>query len=119
MTVQAFEALVRIEPGATIIDLFGRIDATSEQGLNAAFDQAEQQPVQTIVLNFKDVSYINSTGIALIVGLLARSRKLHRQLIVFGLSEHYTEIFRITRLSDFMSIYPDEVSAKESFQNQP
>lgn len=119
MTAQPFEALVRPEPGATIIDLFGKIDSFSEQGLNAAFDEAEKQPAQKIVLNFKEVGYINSTGIALIVGLLARARKLHLQLIVFGLSDHYTEIFRITRLSDFMSIYPDEVSAKESLLKQP
>lgn len=118
MTDQVFEARVRPEPGATIIDLEGRIDSFAEQGMNAAFDEAEQLPAQTIVLNFKDVSYINSTGIALVVGLLARARKQHRQLIVYGLSDHYTEIFRITRLSDFMSIYPDEESVKDSLVKQ-
>jgi anti-sigma B factor antagonist len=63
------------------------------------------------VLNFKGVDYINSTGIALIVGLLAQARKSHRKLVVCGLSEHYQEIFRITRLSDFMEIFDDESSA--------
>ena len=55
-------------------------------------------------------TYINSTGIALIVGLLARARKSNRRLVVIGLSDHYVEIFHITRLVDFMSIYPDETS---------
>jgi anti-anti-sigma regulatory factor len=45
------------------------------------------------------------------VGLLARARKEHRTVRAFGLSEHYREIFAITRLSDFMGIYPDEDSA--------
>ncbi len=115
MTAQPFEASIRPETGVTMIDLSGKIDSFAEQGLNTAFEEAERLPAQTIVLNFQNVGYINSTGIALIVGLLARARKQHRQLVVIGLSEHYTEIFRITRLSDFMSIYPDEVSAKESF----
>ena len=57
-----------------------------------------------ILLNFQEVDYINSTGIALIVGLLAQARKSHRRLVVCGLSEHYQEIFRITRLSDFIEI---------------
>jgi anti-anti-sigma factor len=65
-------------------------------------------------LNFSDVSYINSTGIALIVGLLAQARKTHNKLAVFGLSEHYVRIFKITRLADFMSIYPDEKTALEN-----
>jgi anti-sigma B factor antagonist len=118
MTAEPFVATIRSETGATFIDLAGKIDAFAEHGLNAAFEEAEAFPALTIVLNFENVGYINSTGIALIVGLLARARKQHRQLVVIGLSEHYTEIFRITRLSDFMSIYPDEASAKESFVKQ-
>ena len=64
-----------------------------------------------VLLNFADVDYINSTGIALIVSILAQARKAHMPLITAGLSEHYQEIFRITRLADFMSIYPDEAAA--------
>jgi len=45
------------------------------------------------------VGYINSTGIALIVGLVARARASHRSLLACNLSEHYVEIFNITRLS--------------------
>jgi anti-anti-sigma factor len=57
------------------------------------------------------VDYINSTGIALIVSLLAQARKSRQRLVVYGLSDHYVEIFQITRLADFMTIYPDEESA--------
>jgi anti-anti-sigma factor len=56
-----------------------------------------------VLLNFSGVEYINSTGIALIVGVLAQVRKAKRHLSTFGLSDHYTEIFQITRLADFMS----------------
>ncbi len=78
--------------------------------MNDAYNQAESSNPGMIVLNFSDVTYINSTGIALIVGLLARARKSRRQLSVYGLSDHYKEVFQITRLSDFMQIYPDENS---------
>jgi anti-anti-sigma factor len=57
------------------------------------------------------VEYINSTGIALIVGLLAKTRQNHKRLVTYGLSDHYLEIFHITRLTDFMTIVPDEASA--------
>jgi hypothetical protein len=45
------------------------------------------------------------------VGLLARARASKRRLLACNLSEHYMEIFDITRLSDFMSVYPDEERA--------
>lgn len=64
-----------------------------------------------ILLNFSDVDYINSTGIALIVSLLTRARKAHCRLLACGLSDHYAEIFQITRLVDFIGIFPDEASA--------
>lgn len=110
MVSTPFEAAVRFAEGISRIDLAGRIDATAEQELNEAYQQAEAQGSNPIVLNFYRVTYINSTGIALIVGLLSRARKDDRRLAVYGLSEHYLEIFRITRLSDFMDVYPDEAS---------
>jgi anti-anti-sigma factor len=111
MQTRILEASVRYRDNAAIIDLHGEIDGFAEQTLNRAYDDAEARDPECILLNFNDVDYINSTGIALIVGLLARARKSKRQLLTYGLSDHYVEIFQITRLSDFMGIYPDEASA--------
>ncbi len=115
MPDQPFKASVRHQPAAqppaALIDLRGEINATAEASLSAAYTEAESFNPSTIVLNFGGVSYINSTGIALIVGLLARARKAKRRLLVVGLSPHYQEIFQITRLADFMTIYQDEASA--------
>ena len=63
-----------------------------------------------LLLDFANVEYINSTGIALIVGLLARARTDQRPVSARGLSEHYREIFEITRLSDFMTILAEDSS---------
>ena len=106
----AFAASVRQNSGLAIIDLSGEINAFADQELALAYSEAEQTGTANIVLNFSQVSYINSTGIALIVGLLANARKSNRKLVVFGLSDHYLEIFNITRLADFMNIYSDEAS---------
>ena len=115
MPAKAFEAQLR-QPvmhlrGGMIIDMRGEINGSVEQALNAAYAEAESHNPETIVLNFTEVSYMNSTGIALIVALLARARSAKRQLAVYGLSEHYMEIFSITRLADFMTVFADEDSA--------
>ncbi len=111
MSAQHLEARVRHEPGVAIVELRGDIAAFAEDTLNAAYAEAEQQGNDPILLNFSQVQYINSTGIALIVGLLAQARKTRRQLLACGLSQHYVEIFQITRLVDFMRVFPDESSA--------
>ncbi len=111
MLAKQLDAQVRQQPSAAIIDLHGEINAFAEATLNEAYATAEQNNPELILLNFSDVDYINSTGIALIVGLLARARASRRRLLACGLSDHYVEIFNITRLADFMTVYPNEQSA--------
>lgn len=111
MATTTLESRIRHVSDTALIDLSGDINGLADDALTAAYDQAESQNPSSVVLNFSDVHYINSTGIALVVGLLARARQAHRRLLVYGLSDHYREIFNITRLSDFMEIHPDETSA--------
>lgn len=111
MTTNIFRAVLRQRPGVAIIDLDGEINAAAEDVLNATFAQATATDARTILLNFAAVDYINSTGIALIVGILAQARKGGHPLLACGLSEHYVEIFEITRLADFMSIFASEERA--------
>src|SRR5436305_14434206 len=111
MTANSLEAQVRHQPRVAIIDLHGEINAFAEDVLNKAYAEAESRRADVILLNFSDVDYINSTGIALIVSLLARARKSKRRLLACGLSSHYVEIFQLTRLVDVMSVVPDESSA--------
>jgi anti-anti-sigma factor len=114
MPAKSLEAQVRHQPAVAIVDLHGEINAFAEDRLNAAYAEAESRAPELILLNFSDVDYINSTGIALIVSLLARARKAKRRLLACGLSDHYVEIFQITRLVDFMNVFPDEKSALAS-----
>ena len=108
MPANTFRAALRLRPGVAIIDLDGEINAQAEHVLNTAYAQAAATGARAILLNFAAVDYINSTGIALIVGVLAQTRKAGRTLLACGLSDHYVEIFEITRLADFMSIFPSE-----------
>jgi anti-anti-sigma factor len=114
MATSGFEAHIRHQPSVAIIDLQGEMNAFAENVLNAAYDKAISQQPEVILLNFRQVDYINSTGIALVVGLLKRARQAGLPLIACGLSEHYVEIFHITRLTDFLPLFPDEVTALAS-----
>ena len=111
MPIQPFDVSVRRQPRAAIVDLQGEINAGAEERLNAAYEQADQSDPEVILLNFSRVTYMNSTGIALIVGMLARARKTKRRMLACGLSDHYRDIFEITRLSDFMNVFNDEAAA--------
>jgi anti-anti-sigma factor len=106
MAATEFAAQVRHENGVAVLDLTGDVSSAAEHALLEAYAQTGGEKI--VRLDFSAVDYINSTGIALIVGLLAQARAAGQEVQAFGLAEHYREIFRITRLSDFMTILDDE-----------
>ncbi len=102
---------IRYRDGTAVVDLPAQIDSTAEQILTDAYAAAAAHGSKTVLLNFAGVDFLSSTGIALIVGILARARKDGRAIRASGLSDHYKEIFEITRLADFMTIFADENAA--------
>lgn len=111
METYPLKASVRHHLGVAIVDLRGEIDGGAEEVMDKAYARAEEHDPATILLNFSRVTYINSKGIALIVLLLARSQKSDRRLLACGLTDHFREIFQITRLSDYIGVCRDEETA--------
>jgi len=62
-------------------------------------------------LNFTDLEYMNSGGIGLLVTTLIRAQRSGQALRAYGLSEHYLQIFALTRLDEAIAIHADEASA--------
>jgi anti-sigma B factor antagonist len=109
------KASVRQVGDVAVIDLQGEINSVAEEALSTAYAEAEQSDPKVILINCAQVDYINSIGIALLVDLVSQARTAQRRLLISGLSDHYLEIFNITRLSDFVEVYPDELSVFQAY----
>jgi anti-anti-sigma factor len=104
MDDRRFAAEIVEVPGEVLVRLTGDLNARADETLADAYRRVASLGPSRISLDFGHVGYINSTGIALVVRLLADARRDGRVVQAIGLTEHYQEIFRITRLSDFMEI---------------
>jgi anti-anti-sigma factor len=111
MTDRRFTATVRSVGDSVVVDLIGDINAFAAEQLESATNAALAKAPQRIVLNYAGIEFMNSTGIALIVGVLGKARAKKVHVVACGLTEHYEEIFEITRLVDFMDIAGDEETA--------
>lgn len=111
MPAEPFEARVETADGHEAVRMHGDLTGSARDVMDAAYSESTA-PV--VVLDFTDIGYINSTGIAVVVGVLARARADGRQVRAFGLDDHYRKIFQITRIADFMAIYDDEMAAVAS-----
>jgi anti-sigma B factor antagonist len=101
----------KVNDKVSIIDIKGELTAFAEGVLMDAYNQASDGRVRAIILNFEGLEYMNSSGIGLLVTLLIRVNREKQRLLTYGLSSHYQNIFKITRLDDAISIYDSEEEA--------
>jgi len=79
--------------------------------LNGRVSVIDSSGVQAVILNFGGLEYMNSSGIGLLVTLLIRAQRQKQKLLACGLSEHYRQIFQLTRLDEAIGIFGSESEA--------
>jgi anti-sigma B factor antagonist len=101
-------AVRRVSPFANVIDISGEINSFSDNALSEAFSQVTDEHVRTIILNFTDLAYINSFGLGMLITLLIRARREGKNVVGYGLKDHYRRIFEITRIDQVIPIHSSE-----------
>jgi anti-sigma B factor antagonist len=102
---------IRKVNSSSVIDIHGEINTYAEAPLMEAFLAATSNGARAIILNFSGLEYMNSSGIGLLITLLIRANRQKQRLLAYGLSEHYQQIFELTRLNEAISIYASETEA--------
>src|SRR5215208_2821847 len=98
-------------PDVRVIGITGDLTAASEAVLMDAYVRADDAGVRAVVLDFTALDYMNSGGIGLLVTLLVRAQRASREMLAYGLSDHYRQIFELTRLDEAIGIHDDEGGA--------
>ena len=112
MTQETLSTTVRRVDGAVaILDIQGDITSASEDALGEAYAEGAEGGTRAVILNFSGLEYMNSGGIGLLVTLLVRANRAKQKLLAFGLTEHYRQIFELTRLDEAIGIYTSEAEA--------
>jgi anti-sigma B factor antagonist len=102
----------RIDDAVAVLDIQGEITSQSEEALGDAYaEAADERGTRAVVLNFSGLEYMNSGGIGLLVTLLVRANRAKQKLFAYGLTEHYRQIFELTRLDEAIGIYETEAEA--------
>jgi anti-anti-sigma factor len=99
---------IKIESHGDIIllDIRGDVTAFSEPSLNSAYTSAKESSPKKIILRFEEASYINSGGIAVLIQVLAQTRRNNQKIGITGLSDHFKKIFNMVGITKLATIYP-------------
>ena len=102
----------------TLFDIKGDMTVVSEPFLEEAYKNANAQGTSKILLKFDQDAYINSGGIAVLIQLLAETKKNNQHIGITGLSDHFKKIFNMVGITKFARIYNTVEDALEGLSEQ-
>lgn len=95
----------------SILAFTGDISSTSKDAILDAY-KALGDGAKKVLLDFRGVDYINSSGIAIIIQLLLEAHKAGERTIgIFGLTPHFNKVFTMVGVAKYAGISPDEATA--------
>ena len=102
----------RQEDDLRVIHILGNINAGAEDALMAAYAQAGSEDSVQLLLSFNENTSINGAGIAVLIQLLAQSKKKKQKVAISGISENFHEIFRMVGITRFAMVFTDKADAR-------
>ncbi len=94
-----------------IIELTGEITSQAEQEITEAYQRLEKEGQKKFILKFNEATYINSSGLAVVISLVSEGRKKKQKIAASGMSKHFQKVFDMIGLTDYIAIYPTEDEA--------
>ena len=97
----------------TLFNIRGDLTSFSEPFLSEAYRNANDQGVSKILLKIDKEAYINSGGIAVLIQILAQTKRNHQDIGITGVSDHFKKIFSMVGITRFADIHESVENALE------
>jgi anti-sigma B factor antagonist len=95
----------------TCLRFIGDISSASKDAVVGAYQALDKDAHKHILLDFKGVEYLNSSGIALVIKVLMEANKSGQTIAICGLTPHFTKVFTMVGITKYAALFPDEATA--------
>jgi anti-sigma B factor antagonist len=111
-----FEIQQRAAEGITILDLRGRlVQGHACTDLRERIDALRTQQIKNVILNFKHVDFIDSSGLGMLVAVHSLLQQDGGDAMLLNLHKRSLELLILTKLSTVFKIYDDDQAAINGF----
>lgn len=110
-----FGATARLQDGITVIDIAGSITLGEASALREMVHELVHKGRKRIILNLRDVQYLDSSGIAQLVSGYATVKRNGGELKMVHLSKKVQDLLSVTNLYKIFEEFSDEQTALRSF----
>jgi len=114
--VDTISTVRRASKGNTeIVTLRGRLDAVSASDLRGEFREFISNGHTRLVLDFSGVTFVDSSGLAVIITLLKSATSNGGDVLLAKLPPPVSSILQLTRLDKVFRVFEDVDTACEAF----
>jgi len=103
-----------LEADITLVNLSGRLDATTSPGVRAALQNLIKDDHLKVIVDLQKVPFIDSSGLASLVSGLRAAREKGGNIALTGVQAQAQAIFRLTMLDRIFQIYPTSDDARQN-----
>ncbi|HHX22468.1 MAG: anti-sigma F factor antagonist [Tepidanaerobacteraceae bacterium] len=108
------DEIIKIKDDILLINLQGEIDHHRSLTIRDQVDYyIKRYKIKKVLFNFKDVSFMDSSGVGMIIGRYKLLRKLEGRIGVVHLTEKINKIFEMSGLFNIVSSFNDVREALE------
>jgi len=99
-------------PEPNLLVLHGEIDLHASPRVRQAFSQLLDRQETRILVDLSGVTYMDSSGIAVLIETMQRAQSYGGQLALFGVPQRVRTVFEIAQLDQVLNIFPDKAAAQ-------
>lgn len=104
------------ENGRAIMHLSGRLDAATSQSMRKLLNDVITQGYDHVVINLKDVSFVDSSGLSAIVAGYRTARDQSGKLALVAVGAQAMVALKQTRLNQVLAIHENINAALAAFE---
>lgn len=109
--------ITRRESGEIVIfDINGEIDLYNAPEIKDKIKDEMNKNKVNIIINLDKVSYIDSSGIGVLISSLSNLKKVGGALKLINVYASVRKVFELTKLTSFFDIYDSEADALAAFK---
>ena len=99
-----------------VFDITGEIDLYNAPEIKEKIKEEMNKNKVNIIINLDKVTYIDSSGIGVLISSLSNLKKVGGALKLINVYASVRKVFELTKLTSFFDIYDSEADALASFK---
>ena len=96
------EIIEEMQNDINIYRLIGRLDSNTSQGFEQKLFQAISEGAKNMVVDFKDIDYISSAGLRVVLKAFKALQREDGRVILCSMQEYVREIFKMIGIDSFV-----------------